>query len=161
MSYLNSTAYPLTNRLVGFPLFVFVTVFFFVTDEVILTNLLQMQLFTHIRLAHCFSNRRLRLLCVQARLQALSVLVYSNALAENAHALLYSGILEELVELLEMPSPNLVEIRAAALRTLTSIIHLDRNPHFPKWVIYVFIVWWLFSIFLLYCQIDLQQDLTR
>jgi E3 ubiquitin-protein ligase HUWE1 len=91
-----------------------------------------MQLFTHIRLAHCFSNRRLRLLCVQARLQALSVLVYSNALAENAHALLYSGILEELVELLEMPSPNLVEIRAAALRTLTSIIHLDRNPHFPK-----------------------------
>lgn len=94
--------------------------------------LFQMQLFTHIRLAHCFSNRRLRLLCVQARLQALSVLVYSNALAENAHALLYSGILEELVELLEMPSSNLVEIRAAALRTLTSIIHLDRNPHFPK-----------------------------
>ncbi|PNF30505.1 hypothetical protein B7P43_G09941, partial [Cryptotermes secundus] len=92
----------------------------------------QMQLFTHIRLAHCFSNRRLRLLCVQARLQALSVLVYSNALAENAHALLYSGILEELVELLEMPSPNLVEIRAAALRTLTSVIHLDRNPHLPK-----------------------------
>lgn len=96
-----------------------------------------MQLFTHIRLAHCFSNRRLRLLCVQARLQALSVLVYSNALAENAHALLYSGILEELVELLEMPSSNLVEIRAAALRTLTSIIHLDRNPHFPKWVMCV------------------------
>jgi E3 ubiquitin-protein ligase HUWE1 len=105
---------------------------FLCNRQVILTNFLQMQLFTHIRLAHCFSNRRLRLLCVQARLQALSVLVYSNALAENAHALLYSGILEELVELLEMPSPNLVEIRAAALRTLTSIIHLDRNPHFPK-----------------------------
>lgn len=103
-----------------------------VTCQMMLAILFQMQLFTHIRLAHCFSNRRLRLLCVQARLQALSVLVYSNALAENAHALLYSGILEELVELLEMPSSNLVEIRAAALRTLTSIIHLDRNPHFPK-----------------------------
>lgn len=33
-----------------------------------------------------------------------------------------------------MREPNLVEIRAAALRTLTSIIHLDRNPHFPKYV---------------------------
>ncbi|KDR00542.1 E3 ubiquitin-protein ligase HUWE1 [Zootermopsis nevadensis] len=31
-----------------------------------------------------------------------------------------------------MPIPNLVEIRAAALRTLTSIIHLDRNPHLPN-----------------------------
>lgn len=110
----------------------FITLLLFVTHQIILPYFLQMQLFTHIRLAHCFSNRRLRLLCVQARLQALSVLVYSNALAENAHALLYSGILEELVELLEIPSPNLVEIRAAALRTLTSIIHLDRNPHYPK-----------------------------
>lgn len=91
-----------------------------------------MQLYTHIRLACSFSNWPLRLLSVQARLQALSVLVYSNALADNAHSLLYTGILEELVELLELQYPYLMEIRAAALRTLTSIIHLDRNPHFPK-----------------------------
>ena len=91
-----------------------------------------MALLTHIRLAHSFSDYRRRLQCVQARLQALSVLVYSNALQENAHSLLHAGLLEELVELLELPNPHLVEIRAAALRTLTSIIHLDRNPHFPK-----------------------------
>ena len=69
---------------------------------------------------------------MQARLQALSVLVYSNALIDNSHSLLYPGFLEELVELLELASPHLVDIRAAALRTLTSVIHLDRNPHFPK-----------------------------
>ncbi|XP_043484818.1 E3 ubiquitin-protein ligase HUWE1 isoform X4 [Leptopilina heterotoma] len=92
----------------------------------------QMALLTHIRLAHSFSDYRRRLQCVQARLQALSVLVYSNALQENAHSLLHAGLLEELVELLELPNSHLVEIRAAALRTLTSIIHLDRNPHFPK-----------------------------
>ncbi|XP_076681578.1 HECT, UBA and WWE domain containing E3 ubiquitin protein ligase 1 isoform X3 [Andrena cerasifolii] len=92
----------------------------------------QMALLTHIRLAHSFSDYRRRLQCVQARLQALSVLVYSNALQENAHSLLHAGLLEELVEVLELPYAHLVEIRAAALRTLTSIIHLDRNPHFPK-----------------------------
>jgi E3 ubiquitin-protein ligase HUWE1 len=69
---------------------------------------------------------------VQARLQALSVLVYSIAITENAHLLLYPGLLEELVEVLELTSPNLVEIRSAALRTLTSIIHLERNPIIPK-----------------------------
>lgn len=94
----------------------------------------EMLLFTHVRLAHCFSDYRTRLHCVQARLQSLSVLVYSNALQDNAHALLYPGLLEELVELLELQLPYIVEIRSAALRTLTSIIHLDRNPHFPKYV---------------------------
>lgn len=92
----------------------------------------QMVLFTHLRLAHSFSNYQRRLQCVQARLQALSVLVYSNALADNSHSLLYPGLMEELVELLEIASPDLVEIRAAALRTLTSIIHLDRNPNLPQ-----------------------------
>lgn len=91
-----------------------------------------MLLFTHVRLAYHFSNYRHRLLCVQARLQALSVLVYANALQDSAHTLLYNGLLEELVEVIELKLPYLVEIRSAALRTLTSIIHLDRNPHFPK-----------------------------
>ncbi|CAK9823562.1 E3 ubiquitin-protein ligase HUWE1, partial [Anthophora retusa] len=92
----------------------------------------QIALFTHIRLAHSFSDYRRRLQCVHARLQALSILVYNSELEENAHSLLHPGLLEELVELLELPHAHLVEIRAAALRTLTSIIHLDRNPHFPK-----------------------------
>ncbi|XP_065351363.1 E3 ubiquitin-protein ligase HUWE1 isoform X4 [Cloeon dipterum] len=89
----------------------------------------QVLLFTHLRLAHCFGSLKGRLKCVQVRLQALSVLIYSNALMENAHQLLYSNLLEEIVEVLEMQDPALVEIKAAALRTLTAIIHLDRNPH--------------------------------
>lgn len=92
-----------------------------------------MVLFTQLRLAHGFSDYRRRLLCVQARLQAISVLVYSNGLQDNTHqAVIYNGLLEELVELLELSAPELVDIRAAALLTLTSVIHLDRNPHFPK-----------------------------
>lgn len=51
----------------------------------------QMQLFTHIRLAHAFSDYRRRLQCVQARLQALSVLIYCSALADAAPSLLYAG----------------------------------------------------------------------
>lgn len=92
----------------------------------------KMLIFTRIRLTLSFHKYVVRLQFVLARLQALSILVYSNTIADNIHNLLYPGFLEELVELLELKDLNLVEIRAAALRTLTSIIHLDRNPHFPK-----------------------------
>ena len=92
----------------------------------------QMQLFTYLRLAASFSNYSKRLKCVQARLQALSVLIYSNQLTENVQSLLYSGLLEELVEVLEMTGDHLMEIKASALKALTSIIHLDRNPNYPK-----------------------------
>ncbi|XP_037772840.1 E3 ubiquitin-protein ligase HUWE1-like isoform X4 [Penaeus monodon] len=92
----------------------------------------QMILFTHIRLAHSFGQFETRLQCVQARLQALSVLVYCNALQDNANTVLYSGLLDEFVEVLELNDTKLTEIKAATLRTLTSIIHLDRMPSFPK-----------------------------
>ncbi|UYV80320.1 HUWE1 [Cordylochernes scorpioides] len=88
----------------------------------------QMCLFTHIRLAHSFSDYTKRLQCVQARLQALSILVYCNSIQDNANLLLYAGLIEELVDVLELPLNNLIDIKAASLRTLTSIIHLDRNP---------------------------------
>ncbi|CAH1264453.1 HUWE1 [Branchiostoma lanceolatum] len=90
----------------------------------------QMLLFTHIRLAYCFSDYRLRLQCVQARLQALSVLVYSAALQDNANTLLYNGLIEELVDVLQLKDTRLTEIKAASLRTLTAIIHLERNPNY-------------------------------
>lgn len=91
-----------------------------------------MWLFTHVRLATHFATYEKRLRCVQARLQALSVLVYSNAIQDSPSNLLYNGILEELVEVVELQDPQLTDIRCAALRTLTAIIHLDRNPQFPK-----------------------------
>ena len=91
-----------------------------------------MLLFTYVRLAHGFSDYKTRLKSVQARLQALSVLIYSNQLTDSIQSLLYSGLLEELVDVLEMKGDHLTEIKAASLKALTSIIHLDRNPNFPK-----------------------------
>ncbi|XP_066247369.1 E3 ubiquitin-protein ligase HUWE1 isoform X2 [Euwallacea similis] len=95
----------------------------------------EMWLFTHVRLATHFANYEKRLKCVQARLQALSVLVYSSAIQDSPSNLLYNGILEELVEVVELNDPQLTDIRCAALRSLTAIIHLDRNPQFPKFPI--------------------------
>lgn len=87
----------------------------------------QMLLFTHLRLANSFSNYKRRLQCVQARLQALSIIVYCNAMSvqENTSNILYNGFIEELVDVLELKNTKLLDIKAAALRTLTSVIHLD------------------------------------
>ena len=70
-----------------------------------------MQLFTYLRLAASFSNYSKRLKCVQARLQALSVLIYSNQLTENVQSFLYSELLEELVEVLEITGDHIKFIR--------------------------------------------------
>ncbi|XP_069785223.1 E3 ubiquitin-protein ligase HUWE1 isoform X3 [Narcine bancroftii] len=88
----------------------------------------QMLLFTHIRLAHGFSNHKKRLQAVQARLHAISILVYSNALQESANSILYNGLIEELVDVLQIADKQLMDIKAASLRTLTSIVHLERTP---------------------------------
>ncbi|XP_028966633.1 E3 ubiquitin-protein ligase HUWE1 [Galendromus occidentalis] len=96
----------------------------------------RMLLFTHLRLAHCFASYDRRLQCVQARLQSLSILVYCSAIQDNLNSLLYNGLIEELVDVLELQltdqsgshDESLIEIKAAALRTLTAIIHLDGNP---------------------------------
>ncbi|UXI19882.1 hypothetical protein NH340_JMT05825 [Sarcoptes scabiei] len=89
----------------------------------------QMQIFTQLRLIKNFVNYHTRLQCVQARLNALSIMVYCQAMAvqDTFFQLLYSGIIEELVEVLELKNPDLIEIKSASLKTLTSIIHLDRN----------------------------------
>ncbi|KAG2455475.1 HUWE1 ligase, partial [Polypterus senegalus] len=88
----------------------------------------QILLFTHIRLAHGFSNHKKRLQAVQARLHAISILVYSNALQESANSILYNGLIEELVDVLQITDKQLMDIKAASLRTLTSIVHLERTP---------------------------------
>lgn len=108
----------------------------------------QILLFTHIRLAHGFSNHKRRLQAVQARLHAISILgeltplvltkistgiyfhetalgfclvrlmlcvvifyffaVYSNALQESANSILYNGLIEELVDVLQITNKQLV-----------------------------------------------------
>ena len=93
-------------------------------------------LYTYIRLAHSFPNYEKRKLFVQTRLQSLSILVYSGAIQEHANNLLYDGLIEELVDVLTVkdtaaagaqPIPPFPEIKAASLKTLTAIIHLEKT----------------------------------
>lgn len=51
----------------------------------------------------------------------------SVTLQESNSQLLYTGLIEELVDVLELKNPELIEIKSASLKALTSIIHLDRN----------------------------------
>ena len=83
----------------------------------------QISLFTHLRLAHYFSTYHKRLQCVQARLQALSI-VCSNAMTLQEN---FNGFIQELVEVLELKDNHLLEIKAAAIRTFASVIHLDHT----------------------------------
>nr|XP_039271692.1 E3 ubiquitin-protein ligase HUWE1-like isoform X2 [Styela clava] len=95
----------------------------------------RMLLYTHLRLAYSFSKRNLRLKCVQARLHAISVLVYMNSLqsvSNNLSNILYPGFIEELVDILQVNDGNIVDIKAAALRTLTSIVHLECRDRTPR-----------------------------
>lgn len=89
----------------------------------------QMQLFTHLRLAHCFSDPLKRMQCVQARLQAISIIIYCapNQTHEIGTQLLHNGFIEELVDILRLEGNDYIDIKSAALRTLTSVVHLDRN----------------------------------
>jgi len=57
------------------------------------------------------------------------VIVYSHAIDnEVAHQIIYNGFINELINVLELPSEELTEMKAAVMRTLTAIIHLERNP---------------------------------
>lgn len=89
----------------------------------------QMQLFTHLRLAHCFSDPIKRMQCVQARLQAMSIIIYCAPAStqELSTQLLYNGFIEELVDILQLDGNEYIDIKSAALRTLTAVVHLDRN----------------------------------
>jgi E3 ubiquitin-protein ligase HUWE1 len=99
-----------------------------ITREHRIPQMQQMQLLTRIRLARNFTNHQQRLKCVLARLHAISILVYSIAPMDVVDPLIYDGLVEELVEVLEIRDSSLMEIRAAVLRTLTAIIHLERDP---------------------------------
>ncbi|XP_020812175.1 E3 ubiquitin-protein ligase HUWE1 isoform X3 [Drosophila serrata] len=93
---------------------------------------IKMRIAHRVRLISGFNNYKLRLQFVQARLQAVSILIYSNALQDNTDKVLYAGFGEELCELIDKEDVHLVEIRAAVLRTLTSMLHFDRNPNVPS-----------------------------
>uniref|UniRef100_F1KQ87 Syntaxin-binding protein 5 n=1 Tax=Ascaris suum TaxID=6253 RepID=F1KQ87_ASCSU len=92
----------------------------------------RISLFARMRLVRAFSSVEGRRLCVIARLLALSILVYSRTLLEEwqLSSMIYDSLVEEISHLLLVdmaPSGVLVDtIKTEALRTLTSIISLDR-----------------------------------
>ncbi|XP_032242084.2 E3 ubiquitin-protein ligase HUWE1 isoform X2 [Nematostella vectensis] len=88
----------------------------------------QVGLFARVRLAKHFPNYTERLRCVQARLWAISVLVYSNVSQDIQKSLMYQGFVEEVVDLLKIEDSSLLEIKTAGIRLLTSVIHLQYNP---------------------------------
>lgn len=93
-----------------------------------------MRIAHRVKLVSGFKNKKFRLQFVQARLQAISVLIYSNALQDNVEKVLYTGFGEELCELIDRREEYLTDIRAAVLRTLTSMLHFDRSPNVPRLV---------------------------
>ncbi|KAF6780313.1 hypothetical protein AHF37_00215 [Paragonimus kellicotti] len=83
----------------------------------------QMALFARVRLATYFSNPEQRHKCIRARLQALSILSYTFEVDERH---LYPSLLDELVEVLELPDGQHTGIKACALRTMTAIVNSHR-----------------------------------
>ncbi|VDM28120.1 unnamed protein product [Toxocara canis] len=105
-------------------------------DEVLLGEKVseeeRISLCARMRLVRAFCTVEGRRMCVVARLLALSVLVYSRTLLEEwqLNSMLYDSLVEEISRLLLVdiaPSGVLVDtIKTEALKTLTSIISLDR-----------------------------------
>ncbi|CAF4269438.1 unnamed protein product, partial [Rotaria sp. Silwood2] len=91
-----------------------------ILDEHKLSEDKQIKLFTNLRLVYSFSLFNQRLLCIQARLQALSILKETNNI-------LYDGLIEELVEILNIQNPILTDIKVSALETLTSMVYLKNT----------------------------------
>ncbi|KER32505.1 hypothetical protein T265_01385 [Opisthorchis viverrini] len=83
----------------------------------------QMALFARIRLATYFAIPEQRHKCIRARLQALSILSYTFDVDERH---LYPSLLDELVEVLELPDGQYTGIKACALRTMTAIVNSHR-----------------------------------
>ncbi|XP_065656940.1 E3 ubiquitin-protein ligase HUWE1 isoform X2 [Hydra vulgaris] len=90
---------------------------------------MQMIFYHRLRLAYSMAVKEKRLQFVQARLQAISILVYSNA-TSHVNFIVYDGLIEEIVNTLKLLDENkkLSDVKASCLKTLTAIIHLDRNP---------------------------------
>ncbi|BHF65507.1 E3 ubiquitin-protein ligase huwe1 [Sparganum proliferum] len=82
-----------------------------------------MALFARIRLAVYFSDPEKRSKCIRARLQAISTLCYTFEINDR---LLYPSLVDELVDVLQLPDGEFMEIKACALRTMTAIFSSHR-----------------------------------
>uniref|UniRef100_A0A5K3F3P8 HECT-type E3 ubiquitin transferase n=1 Tax=Mesocestoides corti TaxID=53468 RepID=A0A5K3F3P8_MESCO len=90
----------------------------------------QMALFARVRLAVYFLDHEKRLKCIKARLQAFSTLCYTFEFDDR---LLYFGLMDELVDVLQLPEGEFMEIKACALRTMTAVFNLQRvNLNLPS-----------------------------
>lgn len=83
----------------------------------------QMTLFSRLRTAIYYSDHEKRTKCIKARLQAISTLCYAFPYDERV---IYHGLLDELVDVAQLPDGEVMSIKACALRTMTAIFNLQR-----------------------------------
>ncbi|KAM7537470.1 hypothetical protein Aperf_G00000059854 [Anoplocephala perfoliata] len=83
----------------------------------------QMTLFSRLLTAIYYSDHEKRTKCIKARLQAISTLCYAFPYDERV---IYHGLLDELVDVAQLPDGEVMSIKACALRTMTAIFNLQR-----------------------------------
>lgn len=82
-----------------------------------------MTLFARLRTAMYYSDHEKRMKCIKARLQAISTLCYAFSYDER---IIYPGLLDELVDVVQLPDGEVMSIKACALRTMTAVFNLQR-----------------------------------
>ncbi|VDL63430.1 unnamed protein product [Hymenolepis diminuta] len=83
----------------------------------------QMTLFSRLRTAVYYSDHEKRMKCIKARLQAISTLCYAFSYDER---IVYPGLLDELVDVVQLPDGEVMSLKACALRTMTAIFNIQR-----------------------------------
>ncbi|CAK9298752.1 unnamed protein product [Gordionus sp. m RMFG-2023] len=85
----------------------------------------KIQLFSQIRLAYHFSDYNERVLCVRARLKAISILMYTKMFKEKMDTFIYPGLVEEICEILALSeTPDYLETKTVAVKALTSLVSI-------------------------------------
>ncbi|UJR17657.1 hypothetical protein I4U23_004553 [Adineta vaga] len=86
----------------------------------------QMKLFSQLRLIYAFSSSDQRLIFLQARLQALSILIYSRTKQEQeADRILSPSLIKELIEILKTSDLSLIDTQISIIKTFTSMTHCE------------------------------------
>ncbi|VDN97043.1 unnamed protein product, partial [Rodentolepis nana] len=84
----------------------------------------QMILFSRLRNSVYYSDFEKRMKCIRARLQAISTLCYAFPCDER---IIYPGLLDELVDVVQLPDGDAMSLKACALRTMTAIFNIQRG----------------------------------
>ncbi|KAI6651638.1 E3 ubiquitin-protein ligase HUWE1-like [Oopsacas minuta] len=90
----------------------------------------QFHLLYRIQRAMHFPNFNKRCQCIEAQLMAKSILIYSAFVPDFIQTSVEQGLIEELVEQLEVDSDDdvIMKLKAACFRNLTALLQQEREP---------------------------------